>query len=115
MKNENGLIVEFMGIKPKMESPDVYTYSDMPFFSCRENTPEKVVKAFTEYSKYHTSWDWLMPVVRKIVEISCDETDKCDVFMSNEYNSILDTIPLAIIEDSYKVVIEFIKYYNTIK
>jgi hypothetical protein len=108
MKNENRLIVEFMGFKPKMEIPDVYSYSDMPFFSIRENTPEKVVEGFIGYSKYHTSWDWLMPVVSKITQN--------EDFIGNEYReSILDTIPYGNIEDSYKVVIEFIKYYNTIK
>ena len=41
----NKLIAEFMGLEPKMDSPDVYTYSDMPFFSVREDTPEEVMDA----------------------------------------------------------------------
>jgi hypothetical protein len=60
--------------------------------------------------EFHTSWDWLMPVVRKIVEISCNENE--DAFLSDEYTSILETTPLAIIEDTYKAVVEFIKWYN---
>jgi uncharacterized protein CbrC (UPF0167 family) len=60
--------------------------------------------------EFHTSWDWLMPVVRKIAEISCNEDE--DAFLSDEYTSILDIVPLAIIEDAYRVVVEFIKWYN---
>lgn len=62
-----------------------------------------------ESMHYHDSWDWLMPVVRKIVEI-CIEND--DLFLSDQYTSILETVPLAIIEDTYKVVVEFLKFYN---
>ena len=54
-----------------------------------------------------------MPVVRKIVEYCCDEN--VEAFMSDQYTSILDTVPLAVIEDAYKVVVEFIEYYNTFK
>ena len=60
---------------------------------------------------FHSSWDWLMPVVRKIVELCCN-SDNDDLFMSDHYTSILDTIPIAIIEDAYKVVVEFIEWYN---
>ena len=55
-------------------------------------------------------WQHFMPVVRKIVELSCNEDEEC--FISDEYTSVLETIPLAVIEDSYKVVVEFIKWYN---
>lgn len=67
-----------------------------------------------EHSKsFHSSWDWLMPVVRKIVEYCTNENE--EAFMSDQYSSILDTIPLAVIEDAWKVVVEFIEYYNTLK
>jgi hypothetical protein len=62
--------------------------------------------------EYHTSWDWLMPVVRKIVTYCIVEND--DAFMSDEYTSVLETVPFAIIEDAWKVVVEFIQYYNKI-
>lgn len=70
--------------------------------------------AIDEYGKlkYHLSWDWLMPVVRKIVEICCAEDDEIGAFESDQYTSILETVPLGIIEDAYKVVVEFIKWYN---
>jgi hypothetical protein len=67
--------------------------------------------------KFDISWDWLMPVVRKIVELCIDnasvETED-DLFMSDYYTSILDTVPLAVIEDAFRVVAEFIEWYNSI-
>lgn len=55
-------------------------------------------------------WQHFMPVVKKIVEISCNKDEES--FLSDEYTSILETVPLAIIEDTYKAVVEFIKWYN---
>jgi hypothetical protein len=63
---KNKLIAEFMGVKPIMESPNVYSYVDSPFISIREDNPEKVMEGIGEYVKYHTSWDWLMPVLNVI-------------------------------------------------
>jgi len=60
---------------------------------------------------FHENWNWLMPVIRKIVEQCCDQ-DNDHLFESDQYTSILDTVPLAIIEDAYKVVVEFIEWYN---
>jgi len=100
--NGNKLIAEFMGgVYETKEQP-------IPYF---ENIEFAGPYPSNEDLKYHTSWDWLMPVVRKIVELCCD-SDNYDLFMSDHYTSILDTIPIAIIEDAYKVVVEFIEWYN---
>ena len=64
--NDNKLITEFMGLEPTMMGKDLYGYSDSPFFSCTEKTPEKVMENIVKYVKYDKSWDWLMPVVEKI-------------------------------------------------
>ena len=64
------LIANFMGLKPKMESPDVYSFSDMPFFSIRKYNPEEVMDAIIKYSKYDTDYNWLMGVVDKIESMS---------------------------------------------
>lgn len=60
--------------------------------------------------KFHSSWDWLMPVVRKIVEYCCNESE--EAFMSDQYTAVLETVSLAVIEDAWKVVVEFIQWYN---
>jgi len=69
--------------------------------------------------EYHTSWDWLMPVVEKIeslgYEVQIRNTD-CIIFQ------LLDTIKYKPIVDissgngkkdsTYMAVVEFIKEYN---
>lgn len=121
----NKLIAEFMGIK-LLNTYGQYAFpKSLPQFKhsdhsewCNETKDNLHYPLSASLMDYHNSWDWLMPVVRKIVEICIDDgTDQYfktnwDLFESASYTSILETIPLAIIEDSYKVVVEFIKYYN---
>ena len=58
-----------------------------------------------EKLNFHTSWDWLMPVVSKIT--------RDEILIGNEYReSIMDTAPYGLIEDTYKAVVQFIEYYN---
>tara|TARA_R110002126_G_scaffold233844_2_gene378001 strand:- start:41 stop:460 length:420 start_codon:yes stop_codon:yes gene_type:complete len=89
-QENNKLIAEFMGWKPNEHHWCLNGDKDL---------------------QYHTSWDWLMPVVRKIVDICCNDDDD-NLFLSDEYTSILDTVSCAVIQDSHKVVVEFIQDYN---
>jgi hypothetical protein len=76
---------------------------------CNYEVPDYPNGIVIDFSSYHSEWNSLMPVVRKIVEICIEDEE---FFMSDEYTSILETVPLAIIEDAYKVVLEFIDMYN---
>lgn len=103
----NKLIAEFMGYKEGFPHKiDRYGY---------EQTVEGYRIDYDDVAiedlEFHSDWNWLMPVIRKIIGYCINESEKA--FLSNEYTSILETIPLAIIEDSFKVVVEFIKWYNT--
>ena len=94
-----------MGIdKEILSTADIHSWSDAPHFYITENCKEKVMKGIIKYSKYHTSWDWLMPVITNILE-KCSELDDME-----RYHCIIDQIPQ--IDHTYKAVIEFIKYYN---
>ena len=53
--------------------------------------------------KYHTSWDWLIPVVAKCTELNDDEFDNQGIAWALLSDSIID---------AYDHVIEFIKTYN---
>lgn len=53
---------------------------------------------------YHLSWDWLMPVVQKIMDVSFFNGEPEDFYV------VRDCIPE--ISNTYKVVVEFIKQYN---
>ena len=52
--------------------------------------------------RYHTSWDWLMPVVEKISEVAAGGITY----------DIHQTLAVANMEKSYKSIIEFIEWYN---
>ena len=55
--------------------------------------------------KFHTSWDWLMPVVQKCLNVYHIELMNDDLNFEI-YDSIGD------IKNTYKAVVEFIKEYN---
>ena len=103
---DNKLIAEFMGAvgTPKYNPTewDVYITECLDVDSDDENaqhfyTPDEM--------KYHTSWDWLMPVVSKITR---DEQ-----YIDNDYREhLLDIVPYGHIEDTYDAVVEFIKQYR---
>lgn len=117
MNTENNkLIAEFMGLRPKMESPDVYSYSDMPFFSVRENNPEKVMDAIVKYVKYDKDWNWLIEVVEKIEKnYIVDICGKAVSIHENNGEMIVDLCGKNYsnkTEAVYNACIEFIKWHN---
>ena len=60
---------------------------------------------YEEELQYHTSWDWLMPVVSKITR---DEQ-----YWEEDYREhLMDIVPYGHIEDTYDAVVQFIKQYN---
>ena len=73
-------------------------------------------------AEYHTSWDWLMPVVEKIECTTTDGKDNSDNF----FNVIIEVFECNIngdgitvceqgqtkLEGTYKAVVEFIQWYN---
>tara|TARA_R110001599_G_scaffold45944_2_gene135251 strand:+ start:216 stop:557 length:342 start_codon:yes stop_codon:yes gene_type:complete len=108
MKDSNVLIAEFMG--------EPYYYAD----------EERYYYADDEGMEFHTSWDWLMPVVEKIE--SFEDDDKCckyNVNIQQSWVEILDNENLDEIvfmtscgtlltkkELVYLAVVEFINWYN---
>jgi len=74
-----------------------------------------------EQAQYHTSWNWLMPVVEKIGELyhtitieTNNESDQCVILCYKEdekYRRIFE-VGLTLHEATYKAVVEFIKEYN---
>ena len=125
--NNNKLIAEFMGLYDEISldsiAGNIHSWSDAPFFYITEDSKEKVMEGITEYSKYHTSWDWLMPVVQKIEDIECKETSTDSVgyhLYDIEIRQNVTTIHGTNIEETvgdklfntYSAVVEFIKQYN---
>ena len=119
----NRIICEFMGLRPKMYSPDSYGYRDGVFFSTHDSNPEKVMDSIVGYAKYHTSWDWLMTVVDKIERIVFDEENSFNVTIGSsiycviqdshgEYYDMFYDGEETKIEVVYKAVVEFIVWHN---
>ena len=103
---DNRLIAEFMGLDSQILSTNnIHSWNDAPFYYITEDSKEKVMEGISKYSKYHTSWDWLMPVV-----------DKC--YQNGElHNSYREQVVASLsgvidIEDTYNSVVDFIKHQN---
>ena len=95
----NKLIAEFMG----MTYGDPNDDSVMIKMTSQGN---KVVPV--ESMKYHSSWDWLMPVVKRIVR-----DVELDIDYEDEYREhLMDVVPFAKIEDVHEAVVNFIEYQN---
>ena len=89
---DNKLIAEFMGLSIK-EGVCYYTDADDMF--------PMGIEVEEPYLPYHTSWDWLIPVVNKI-EMECEGVpiQLIDVSFYDEIHEV------------YWAVVEFIKTYN---
>ena len=96
---DNKLIAEFMGIPSyKQGRYLMFEYADN-----NHRTEQDLA--------YHTSWDWLMPVIHRIrdhvnVDMGFEEYDdwRENFKQIDPYNYSL--------EQCYKAVVEFIKQYN---
>tara|TARA_R110002012_G_scaffold267424_1_gene451212 strand:+ start:31 stop:333 length:303 start_codon:yes stop_codon:yes gene_type:complete len=94
----NKLIAEFMG----------YVYEDDRFFM-EDSEGVRLYEYLPHELQYHSSWDWLMPVVLKCKE----SVDYCSDDNALKYHHIEDEMLSELsIENTYKAVVEFIKTYN---
>ncbi len=91
---DNKLIAEFMGIEVK----DDDAYLDEVKAMRKSGIHIDFNGYTTSELKYHTSWDWLMPVVHKIKGTSGQSIFMMEIGLPIEY--------------VYERVVEFIKQYN---
>ena len=105
----NKLIAEFMGIK-LLNTYGQYAFpKSLPQFKhsdhsewCNETKDNLHYPLSASLMDYHNSWDWLMPVIEKILKTKTYGEMRHKVFMSIKPD----------INHTYKAVVEFIKYYN---
>lgn len=119
MKTDNEIIAEFMGARLGNGGTKKYpVYTNVPV------THAGVTQTWTFSSKdfrYHSSWDWLMPVVEKIPELN-PHTNKvwfefeisrcyCNIYSNNgqRFKNNSDTTLNAV----YKSVVDFLNWYNS--
>jgi len=106
MKTDNELIAEFMGI------PVNHQYGlevQLPL-----DNPSK--NGYWTRPMYEESWDWLMPVVEKIETLGyfCMINKWTSVYTGSDGERIQVTTVegKSKIQNTYKAVVEFIKWYN---
>ena len=92
--NDNKLIAEFMGRGG--------TFNHDKTMICTGIYPDTMT-----LMKYHTSWDWLMPMVEKI-DAMFGEDDVADDAINRVHNAVL----AFDIDNTHRAVVEFIKEYN---
>ncbi len=127
----NILIAEFMGYK-------YYTWQECKGFGEPgwKNNPNGFIKSpksflcrTTKDMKYPTSWDWLYPVIEKIISLGyypqfLTGEDGNQVIIYDEmysysrtmHNVVIRNIPVSkevtMLQATYTAVLEFIKWYN---
>ena len=97
---DNKLIAEFMGANPTKESTNVYAYDMYGIIDTIEDGVNEQHFFLSSEMKFHSSWDWLMPVVKKCMRTG-ENTDYWDY--------IFDALSLLSINAVYEEVVEFIK------
>ena len=97
---DNKLIAEFMGHKLGLDGDGMGDPQSRIF--------EKGLGTQRIEDTYSKSWDWLMPVVRRIVIDVVPFSRIEDVYREH----LIVVVPFARIEDVYEVAVEFINEYN---
>lgn len=97
MKDSNKLIAEFMGYES-------YEYRGYRMFILEEDNHRTDVDLH-----YHTSWDWLMPVIERCL---VGEAEQSEEVSNTAIKNIYESICNQDIHFAYKSVVEFIKQQN---
>jgi len=93
----NKLIAEFMGIQPHR-------------LEAHFNSITTANNDYIEKPSYNTSWDWLMPVLHKVIGIIRDLPDSSEKY--DWETGWSDNVEGLYMNDLYIFAIEFIKWYN---
>lgn len=101
----NKLIAKFMEVTNEIS--DLYYLPQFGhYFNSYGNIEFNEVFRSTEL-KYHSSWDWLMPVVEKCLTISV-ESEEYEIHYAFIHNALWSINIKSVFDE----VVEFIKWYN---
>ena len=114
IEEKNAIIAEFMGLKFKDDDTYISELKEM-----KSNGIYFEQGYMTSELKYHTSWDWLMPVVEKIesleysVEKNFQRIDNDWQTLITKGNDILfQDFAEKSIDAMYCTLVSFIEFYN---
>lgn len=123
----NQLIAEFMEFNPckvynyKGKQYDYYLPNGFELIKEVETTIEsnwceileEQDNCFIEDLKFHKSWDWLIPVIQKLLTLKLKEIVPSDLDISyvrnKHYLSVNNLLDINVL---FKNVVEFIEWYN---
>lgn len=106
----NLLIAKFMGGKftlIKSHTPNV-SFKEHP----RQDRNHNSTDMHPKFLSYHKSWDWLMPVAKKIVNLPDAEKESEGWYAKGNIETFLCMVD---IEKVYEYVIKYIEWYNSKK
>jgi hypothetical protein len=108
-EEKNRMIAEFMGGEFEKMHFNGVEQEVVTLINCHQIKMSQLMSVYTSNLLFHTSWDWLMPVIEKIYSMDGVELDTRDI------ETVIDR-PISIkLEDMHYVVCEFIEWYNTRK
>lgn len=98
----NKLIAEFMG---SIRFPERdFDITDMIYYEGKG-----MLGGFLKHFEYHTSWDWLMPVVKKL---KTTRKNPEHTFLTVAFGKLNQSLMEAEIEPVYRDVVDIIKLLN---
>jgi len=98
----NKLIAEFMG---QLFVKKVKDTAREKRYKSNYDSPQELLESSAYNVCYHNSWDWLMPVIKKIRKIG-DIKKKYSLELIISFENDTEIMNL------YEKVVEFIKWYN---
>ena len=112
----NKLIAEFMGLKPHGNYFEIEDETLMEITSIEKGEVTSLGYIFeVDGLKYHTSWDWLMSVIKKIGELEASDSEVTEHLSDNGdlTTSTMGGVTVTpIIRVAYQEVVEFIIWYK---
>ena len=108
LRSENKLIAAFMGVKP-----DGDWFNGQELFKAGLPFYYGLMGNGTNDLKFHCSWDWLMPVIQKIIKtIGYKSVEYCTTEEWYNYTNIARMYIGIDIQHAHYYVVEFIYWYN---
>jgi hypothetical protein len=107
MKTDDALLAEFMGNKP------IWNGDKDLIIGYHIVYGQSVGQTLLQFLEYKTSWDWLMPVIKRINEVNVS-TDA--MFDSIELSGMMDALERAVmrvdIKQAFQIVVSIVKWYK---
>lgn len=107
ISDSNKLIADFIGATLSNHAPNEYDMFGI--IECIEDGEDEKHFFTPELMKFHTSWDWLIPVLARIKETQRNGNSDYSHLM----NTTLSMLVNNGLDPTYRHIVNFIERYNT--